>query len=475
MRSLFIAISLFFSNVIVAQEITGHWQGLIPVNGKNLRLLFHVTKNGNTYSSKFDSPDQNAFGLTCNNTLVKSDSVIISIELIKGGYKGKWNGKDEMSGVFSQGPGSMPLSLKRISDAEVPKAASTKPKPQTPQPPFNYIVEEVGYENAVQKNHLAGTFTKPSGGNKFPLVLMITGSGPQDRDETIGAHKSFWVIADYLTKQGIAVLRVDDRSMGKSTGDFAGATSADFATDVMAGLQYLKTRTDIDTTKMGLIGHSEGGFIAPYVAARSKDVAFIVMLAGPAVIGTQTMYYQAVEKPLVHLSKHDRDAYGQFYTQMLKVATDDAIANDVAGYTQKTFSNWKKQQPDSTLKNLNQGPEEEVIKALVGGYKDLTRPWWRFFLTYDITKDLQKLKIPVFALNGEKDEQVDPKANLAAIRSIFAKNKNTKAKTYEVPGVNHLFQHCKACGSIAEYLDLEETFDKATLVMIGDWIKEQVK
>lgn len=476
MKKVFIAAIFLFSGIVsIAQDITGNWQALIPAGGKNVRLIFHVSKTGDGYSANFDSPDQNAFGLSCTSVAVKNDSLLIGIELVKGGYKGKWNGKDAITGIYSQGPGSMAIDLKRLSDAELPKTAASQFKPQTPQPPFNYVSEEVGYENSVQKNHLAGTLTKPMGGNKFPVVLMITGSGPQDRNESIGMHKPFWVIADYLTKQGIAVLRVDDRGMGKSTGDFRGSTSADFATDVMAGINYLKTRSDIDTTKIGLIGHSEGGMIAPYVAARSKDVAFIVLLAGPAVIGTQTMYYQAIEKPLVRLSKHDRDAYGQFYNQMLKVSTDDAVAKDVAGYTQKTYSNWRKQQPDSTLKNLNHGSEDAMIKSIASGFQDLSRPWWGFFLTYDITKDLKKLKIPVFALNGEKDEQVDPKANLTAIKTIFTKNKNAHYKTYEVPGVNHLFQHCKACGSVSEYLALEETFDTATLTMIGCWIKEQVK
>lgn len=483
MKSFLIAFIFLFSGIIsIAQDITGNWQGLIPAGGKNLRLIFHVTKSGETYSAKFDSPDQNAFGLSCSSVTVLNDSLLIGIELVKGGYKGKWNGKDMITGVYSQGPGSMAIDLKRVSDAELPKTPATQIKPQTPKPPFSYIIEEVGYENTVQKNHLAGTFTKPMNGNKFPVVLMITGSGPQDRDESIGMHKPFWVIADYLTKQGIAVLRVDDRGMGKSTGDFRGSTSADFATDVMAGINYLKTRSDIDTTKIGLIGHSEGGMIAPYVAARSKDVAFIVMLAGPAIGGIQTMYFQAVEKPMANLSAHDRNAYGQLYNKMLGRKLDDERGKldvdqgkDITVYTRNAFMNWKKKQPDSTLKVLIHGTDEEVIKLMSDGFRDFERPWWRFFLTYDIAKDLQKLKIPVFALNGEKDEQVDSKANLAAIKTIFTKNKNTRYRTYEVPGVNHLFQHCKACGSVSEYLTLDETFDTATLTIIGNWIKEQVK
>lgn len=467
------------SIVTIAQDISGNWQGTADVMSQRLRAVFHITKENSKYIVTFDSPDQGGFGLHCEDLTLTGDSVVIKMNFIGGSYNGKWNGSDEIAGALSQGGQHFVLPLKRITGdnkvSPAPQSSAARPKPQTPQPPFNYISEEVAYDNPFQQVRLAGTLTKPTVKTKFPAVILITGSGPQDRDETIGMHKSFWVIADYLTKQGIAVLRVDDRGVGNSSGDFFTANSADFATDVMAGIRYLKTRKDIDTTKIGLIGHSEGGIIAPYVAARSKDVAFIVMLAGPVVGGKITMYYQAVEKPLANFSEHDRNAYGQFYNQMLQVALDDEVAKDINTYTQNTFNNWKKQQPDSTVKNLLHGSDESVIKSISEGFRDLTRTWWRFFLTYDIAKDVRKLKIPVFALNGEKDEQVDPRANLSAIKKILTQNKNPDFKVYEVPGVNHLFQHCKTCGSVKEYLALEETFDPLTLSIIGNWIKEKIK
>ena len=465
----------FMSLISTAQDITGSWQGLIPVGEKSVRIIFNIVKIGNEYTSTMDSPDQNAYGIKCNKTLVSNDSLIISVEMIKGGYKGKRNTKDIIEGVFTQGPGSMPINLRKLQDTEIPKTTATKEKPQTPKPPFSYITEEVVYENTLQKITLGATLTKPTGTGKFPVVLFITGSGPQDRDETIGMHKPFAVIANYLTNHGIAVLRIDDRGVGKSTGNFSGSTSADFATDVMAGLDYLKTRNDIDISKMGLLGHSEGGMIAPYVAARRKDVSFIVMLAGPAVGGKQTMYFQAVEKPLVNELPKDRDAYGQLYMKMLAVALDDKVAQDVANYTRNTFLDWKKQQTESTLKAIVHGTDEEVIKSFAIGFSDLKRPWWRFFLTYPISEDLKKMKIPILALNGALDEQVDPKENLTLINQIVTSNKILYSKVIEVPGVNHLFQHCKACGSVSEYLELEETFDTATLDVIGNWILERVK
>lgn len=476
MKYFFIACMTLCSSLIIhAQDITGSWQGTLPAGGRDVRLIFHITGSANNYSAKFDSPDQNAYGINCSSVTQTGDSIVIGIKIANGAYRGKWNSANEIQGVYSQNGGSVQMNMKRLTDAETPHPPSMQPKPQTPKEPFNYISEEVGYENNLQHVHLAGTLTKPNNGTKFPVVLLITGSGPQDRDESIGMHKPFLLIADHLAKLGIAVLRVDDRSMGKSTGDFSASDSKDFATDVMAGIEYLKTRKDIDVTKIGLLGHSEGAMIAPYVAARSKDVAFIVMLAGPAVGGKQTMYFQAVEKALPGISAGNVRAYGNLYNAMMKIALDPETAKNANSYIRDTYLNWKKEQPDSTIKALIHGPDEAVIKSFESGFADFKRHWWNFFLTYDPAKDLQQLRIPVFALNGEKDEQVDPKTNLAAVNNILTKNGNRHFKTYEVPGVNHLFQHCKQCGSVEEYLSLEETFDTATLVMIGNWIKEQVK
>lgn len=477
MRSLFISLlALILFNSANSQELTGTWQGILLVGGKNIRLVFHISKTEtNTYSATLDSPDQNAYGIKCSNTKIAGDSLVIEMDQMKATYKGMKLDADFIEGFFSQGAANFKMSIKRLKDADVPVSEAQKVKSQTPKPPFDYVTEEVIYVNTLQKIKLGGTLTKPKGGGKFPVVLMITGSGPQDRDETIGMHKPFWVIADYLTKQGIAVLRVDDRGMGKSSGNFSGSTSADFATDVMAGLDYLKTRKDIDTSKMGLIGHSEGGFIAPYVAARRKDVAFIVMLAGPMVGGKQTMYYQAVEKPLAMLSEHDRKAYGQLYTSMIDYAINPKGDKDMSAFIKKTYTDWKKNLPDSTIKNLIKGTDEETIKAMVNGFSDLKRAWWHFFLTYDIASDLKKVQIPIFALNGSKDEQVDPKENLSLIKHILAQNKNPRYQVYEVRGLNHLFQHCKECGSVKEYLELDETFDQNTLTVIGTWIKQMLK
>jgi pimeloyl-ACP methyl ester carboxylesterase len=468
-KHLFIITLLFVSTQLTAQEITGDWQGQIPVNGKNLRLIFHIRSSNGQYSSTFDSPDQYALGLRCDKTVMKNDSLLIDIAMLQGGFYGKWDGKDVIVGNVQQGSTLMHTVLQRTTEAPPPT------KPQTPKPPFNYFSEEVGYENNTQQVHLAGTFTRPNGAGRFPVILMITGSGAQDRDESIGLHKSFWVIADHLAKQGIAVLRVDDRGMGKSSGNFMRSSSADFATDVMAGIDYLKTRMDVDTTRMGLLGHSEGGMIAIYTAARRKDVAFIVSLAGPATSGAAINDFQNV-LPLIDAGA-SQTMIDRFLDLHHAIRSSALSASDDAGYlaaVRQDFLNWKSKQDAATLQTLITGSDEAAIAAEQKAYAGFRSPWWRFFLTYDPVPDITKLTIPVLALNGGKDAQVEPKANLAAWGDALKKSGSPKFKTMEIEGLNHLFQHCIKCGSVEEYMSLQETFDPVTLQLLTEWVQEVV-
>lgn len=458
-----------------SQDFSGDWSGTADVMGNKLKAVFHIKKDGAAYTATFDSPDQKAFGLPTSKVTAKGDSLIIDMAVMGATYYGKLNGH-QIDGALIQRGTPFKLTLEKATIA--PPEAADNVKPQTPKPPFNYTIEEVGYENEAQHVHLAGTLTKPNGGGKFPVVILITGSGSQDRDETIGAHKSFWVIADYLTKAGIAVLRVDDRGMGKSTGSPRTATSADFATDVTAGINYLKSRPDIDTKHIGLIGHSEGGLIAPYVAARTKDVAFIVTLAGPFVGGMKTMQYQGAIKPLqlAGMKTEYITAYNKLYTGITKTLISLDSTQKTEDAIRKVYLDWKQQQPAEAVAALVHGPDDQVIKGMSQGFAIMRTPWFKFFLQYDPSKDLERLQIPVLALNGEKDTQVDPIANLQLADSLLKANGNRHYKTYEVPGVNHLFQHCKTCNvGTAEYFQLEETFDPATLAMISDWIKSIVK
>ncbi len=461
--------SLLFSVILSAQDIKGNWQGTLDANGQKLRIIFHLKKDDNQYSASFDSPDQAAMNLPCEEVAFTADSIIIAIKVLAGDYRGKWNGSDEITGVLSQRNYQLPLTLSRMAGGDLVV------KPQTPKPPFNYLTEDVEYDNTVQQVHLGATLTKPKGDGKFPVAVMITGSGQQDRDESIGMHKPFAVIADYLTKQGIAVLRVDDRGVGKSTGDFKNASSADFATDVLAGISYLKTRSDIDVNKIGLIGHSEGGIIAPYVAARSKDVAFIITLAGP-IVGGQSLndYQNTLSLTEQHVGKADIDAFLLLHHALVAAAIN--IENDslYKAAIETSFIKWKQQQSAATLQTLIHGDDTAVVDGLQKNYAAFRTPWWRFIMTYDPVKDVERLSCAVFALNGEKDAQVESAPNLTAFKEALKKSKCKKFEIYEVAGVNHLFQHCKECGSIQEYLALDETFDKPTLAMMAKWINETV-
>ena len=381
---------------------------------------------------------------------------------------------DSITGEWHQGKGILPLNLKR-TDASA--TFNEIKRPQTPKPPFNYYSTDVEYDNADKTIHFGATFTKPDNNvdKKYPVVILITGSGKQDRDENIFEHKPFFVIADYLAKHGVAVLRVDDRGMGITTGNYATSTSADFANDVEAGISYLRSRKDIDLKKIGLIGHSEGGLIAPMVAARNKNVAFIVVLAGPGAGGAAANDYQNI-LPLLQGGVNGDDIkkflelHHSLRAAALNIKDDKEYNNNVS----KIFFDWKMKQTATTLHSLIHGTDDIIISSLQKAYSDFRTPWWHFFLTYQPATDIQKLSIPVLALNGEKDVQVDAKINLPAIHNALQKSRSKNFKTIELPGLNHLFQHCKKC-TIEEYSELEETFSPEVLKIMGDWIQEVVK
>lgn len=482
MKKLLIGILIFIcGNSLMAQDITGSFVGSISVNGNNLELGFNISKAADgSLKSTMDSPDQKAFGIPCNPTTLVNDSLMIGIPAIGGSYKGLWDGKDAISGTFSQGNLKLPLNLKRVTDAE--KSASSQPKvynrPQTPKPPFNYVSEDVEYDNADKSLHFGATFTKPKGDGKFPAVIIITGSGTQDRDGTIFGHKLYWVLADYLTKNGIAVLRVDDRGAGKSTlgNNFRNVTSKDFSYDVEASLNYLESRTDVDKKHVGLIGHSEGGIIAPMVAARRKDVSFIVMWGAPevggAVINTEQNAYSLTKSGIDSASVN---AFKQLHLQILNLFGSVTGVDDLNKQISPVFDNWKKAQPQKTLDALlvkdNSIVKQDVFKIYDGLYN---QPWMRYFISYQPETDLIKVKCAVLAINGEKDTQVNARENLALINNILTKNGNKHFEVKALPGLNHLLQTAKT-GDLSEYEQIDETISPAALKIISDWIKIHTK
>jgi uncharacterized protein len=475
-RILLISILTISISPLFSQNIVGNWNGNIDVNGNQIPIVFHFYKDSTgKIDGKWDSPKQNANGLPFSEIKIAGDSINLDIKMISGTYAGKFIGEDSITGIWHQGGGTIPLDFARKKGTQV---YTSPERPQTPKAPFSYQALDVQYTNADKSITFGATFTSPETTKKnqrFPAVVLITGSGKQDRDETIFDHKPFAVIADYLTKRGIAVLRVDDRGMGKTTGDFDTSSSADFAKDVEAGINYLRSRSDVDTKHIGLIGHSEGGMIAPLVAAQDKDVSFIVLLAGTGVPGSTINDFQNV-LPLKSAGINDDDI--QHFLQLHHALIEEATAADnvdvFKNNVSKIYFDWKKKQSPETISDLIKGTDENVIATLQQSYSVFHSNWWKFFLVHDPAKDLEKLSIPVLALNGEKDIQVDPKINLSAIEAALKKSKSANYKTMELPGLNHLFQHCTKC-TLQEYAELEETFSPEALKIIGDWILSVTK
>jgi pimeloyl-ACP methyl ester carboxylesterase len=358
---------------------------------------------------------------------------------------------NSIEGNWEQRGTSLPLALHRVKD----KAELERKRPQNPTKPYPYREEEVSYENKIQNVTLAATLTIPQGKGPFTAVVLITGSGPQDRDESLMGHKPFLVLSDYLTRKGIAVLRADDRGTGKSTGDFNAATIADFATDTEAGISYLKTQPEINSHKIGLIGHSEGGIIAPMIAARNPDVAFIVMMAGSGVPGDQILPAQleAIE-----------EASGKSHEEAAKDAARERELIQLVE-TEKDPAVLEKE-----LKGKMTGevPEAQVAAQI----KVFTSPWFRYFMTYDPATALRKVTCPVLAINGSKDKQVLPEQNLPAIRKALEQAGNKHFEVEELPGLNHLFQTATT-GAPGEYAEIEETISPVALEKMAGWILQQ--
>jgi uncharacterized protein len=432
-------------------DIDGDWWGTLDTGAMKLRLVLHISNTDDGLVATLDSPDQGMKGLPASAVTRNAAAFKAEFKGIGGTLDAKINSDlSAMEGTWSQGR-EFPLVLKRAKSA----AELERKRPQNPVKPYPYREEEVTYENKPTAVTFAATLTIPPGKGPFPAVFLITGSGPQDRDESLLEHKPFFVLSDYLTRKGIVVLRADDRGFGKSTGSFASATTADFATDAEAAVAYLKTRSEVDAKKIGLIGHSEGGMIAPMVAARNSDVAFVVMMAGPGVPGDQILPEQhrliAEANGTAPVQAEKDAAQEKELLALVEREKDDAVL-------------------DKTLREKLAGtvPEAQLGVAV----HQLTSPWMRFFLSYDPAPTLEKVKCPVLAINGEKDLQVPPKQNLPPIRKALAASGNKNYEVDELPGLNHLFQTA-ATGSVSEYAEIEETMSPVAMEKMASWVLKQ--
>jgi dipeptidyl aminopeptidase/acylaminoacyl peptidase len=422
--------------------------------------VLKVAKSANGYSAKFDSLDQGATDLPIDSIVLDGNKLSFSAAKFGINYEGTLNeAGDEISGTFKQATNAAPLVFKRI--AEVPKFN----RPQDPKKPYPYDEEEVSYRNEKDNIKISGTLTVPRGGGRYPAALLITGSGSQDRNETIAGHRPFLVLADHLTRNGIAVLRVDDRGIGGTDIGSLSATSENYAEDVLAGVGFLKQRKEIDPKMIGLIGHSEGGMIAPMAAARSNDVSFIVLLAGPGQRGEDIIYTQI---ELIHKAQgthidtiRHTVALSKKINSIVKTETDakrveQRINEEIAAY-------------DRTLGDLQKKlfePAVGAVKAFMPMYKT---PWYRYFITFDPLPVLKNVRVPVLALNGELDLQVAAKENLDLIGAGLKAGGNEDVTVRAFPKLNHLFQTSQT-GSLAEYGQIEETISPDVLKTVSDWI-----
>jgi pimeloyl-ACP methyl ester carboxylesterase len=435
----------------------GIWQGALQANGMRLRLQLHVTHaDQDQLVAALDSPDQGVSGLPATEVSQKHAAFHFEIPEVGGVYDGTLNAaKTAIAGSWTQNEVTQTLEFKRAD-----KLLELL-RPQTPAKPYPYREEEVLFPNVGAKISLAGTLTIPSGSGPFPVAVLLTGSGPYDRDETLLGHHPFLILADHLTRKGIAVLRYDKRGIGKSTGDYSKATTEDFASDCDSALAYLRNRKELDPKRIGLIGHSEGGIIAPIVAARSKDVAWIVLLAGPGLKGEDLLLLQS--------------------ESILKVSgANDAQIASTLHFNKQTYALVRqvrnRAELESKLKELVQSSSENSAlppSALQAQLGMLASPWFRYFLDYDPVPALQKTLCPVLALDGEKDLQVLPKENLAAIQKALKDAGNSDFQATELPGLNHLFQHAPT-GSPTEYGVVLETMAPEALNAVSGWVLKHV-
>jgi uncharacterized protein len=452
------------SCLLYGQDISGSWNGVLKFSGTQLRMKFNVTHSSNGYTSTMDSPDQGVSGIVVSTTTFQ-DSVL-QFEVAAAGirFEGKLCPGDTIPGTFKQGGQAIPLTLTR-GNVEIVKPV----RPQEPVKPYPYYTEDVHFVNKKGNFVLAGTLTMPNKTGVFPAVILITGSGPQNRDEEILGHKPFLVIADYLTRNGIAVLRCDDRGTAESGGIFKTATTMDFSTDIEAALDFLLTRKEIDKSKIGLIGHSEGGLIAPMVAIRRKEIAFIVLLAGPGISGERILLLQ--EALIGKASGESEEAISDAtsvsegaYRLVIGTQNLDTLKTRLTTYFHDRIKS------DSTFARTTGGDQTFIASQV----RQLATPWMQYFIQCDPAPTLEKVRCPVLALDGSKDLQVPPEIDLAAIKTALEKGGNKDVTTIEFPNLNHLFQECKT-GSPSEYARIEQTFSPVALDEMTKWIILKVK
>ena len=441
----------------VISGLDGIWDSRISRNGAEIRLIVRIATGESGTVALFDAPDMMMGGLPVTGRAREGQEVRITVPAGQSSFRGTLSADGRrLSGRWSrQGETDLETVFTR-RDASA--AASPPRRPQEPRPPFPYRSEEVSVPNPRASGvTLAGTLTLPRGEGPFPAAILISGSGAQDRDESLMGHKPFAVLADHLARNGIAVLRYDDRGTARSTGSHRGATSADFATDAAAVYAWLRSRPEIDRNAIGYIGHSEGGLIAPLAAPESPGLAYVVLLAGP---GERTRDLLEAQRRAIGetrgMSAAELDQAGALIARLLDIAAGDLPQGAAQAAMNALLS-------DAALAAAGVPPAQREL--MTGRVLD---PWFRWFIRYDPAPALRALRMPVLALNGSLDRQVLPAANLAGIRAALAGNPDVTVT--EMPGLNHLFQTART-GGLGEYAEIEETMAPALLEAVSGWIR----
>jgi pimeloyl-ACP methyl ester carboxylesterase len=448
---------------VPGEGFAGFWQGSLRVSGFELRLLVDLRGAGGDLTGVMHSLDQGSGEIPVTSVVAGARTLQLEASSIGGVFEGVLDAEgSEVAGTWKQGGQSLPLVLKRLA------AAPDLRRPQEPRQPLPYRAEEVEFPNAAAGVDLAGTLTLPPTAGPHPAVVLLSGSGPQDRDESVMGHRPFLVLADHLTRQGIAVLRFDDRGVGGSGGDHGEATNADFVSDALAAVAFLKRRPEIDATKIGLVGHSEGGITAPRAAAQSGDVAFIVLMAGVGVPMEELLLRQSAD--VLRLAGAGDEAVArqtEVQREVFRVVREGKPRAEAEAQIRTVFAG---------LAQAFTAEQREALglsDALVAGQIDMAlSPWFAELLDYDPRPALAAVKCPVLAINGSKDVQVAAGPNLAAIADALLEGGNPDVTTREFPGLNHLFQQCQT-GAVAEYAAIDETINPAVLAAVSQWLLEK--
>ena len=456
MKKLLLILTVLISTPCLGQNLEGSWKGIIEIQGTKLNLVFNFKESGGNWSATMDSPDQGGFGIPMDEVTINQNKVLVKSKALQLTYEGTIT-KDCIEGIFQQSFLQVPLNLK--SDT-----SEASQRPQEPQPPFPYQIENISFPSLDKSITLSGTLTLPDDLKKHPAVVLIAGSGPANRDEEIFGHKPFAVIADYLTRQGLAVLRYDKRGIGESTGSLREATTLNLAEDVEASIQFLRNHPNIQSNNIGLIGHSEGGIIAPMVASRDQAISFIVLLAAPGMTGKQILKKQNEESiqrsPITNDQKTKALNVAVQYLDYLAQTSSEGTSTEALHNTLDSIISINLAEDI-----FPQVSREEMIKST-------NNNWIIYFLNLDPSEYLKKVHCPILALNGTKDIQVEANSNLERIESSVKNKELLTVKKYL--NLNHLFQKAET-GAINEYAQIQETFSEDVLKDILTWISRYIK